>query len=274
MEQNDRNEIVKREGHRYLAERLRKMKVEMWKVHATLQENMEFPLMLAQMAPHHREVIEAKIRGIEFRGKQACLKTDMKTNRVEMDATLKIYQSALKIHQIAKSSYETARKTSETAGKTFETAGKTFETARKTFETARKTFETARKTFETDRRALDIEFSDLNCDLKLLQTKREHEIERAQLKAELGRGGPPASQPPGDGEDRDSANDNSQDVDNQSLSPSPPPGEGEDSAEGTSQDIEVDFQSLPPSPPPGAGEDSAEGTSQDPEMPAAKRPRK
>ncbi|XP_061797969.1 uncharacterized protein [Nerophis lumbriciformis] len=239
MEQNDRNEIVKREGHRYLAERLRKMKVEMWKVHATLQENMEFPLMLAQMAPHHREVIEAKIRGIEFRSKQASLKTAMKTNRAEMDATLKIYQSALKIHQNAKSSYETARKT-------FETAGKTFKTARKTFETARKTFETARKTFETARRALDIEFSDLNCDLKLLQTKREHEIELAQLKAELGRGGPPAS---------------------------PPPGEGEDD-EGTSQDIEVDFQSLPPSPPPGAGEDSAEGTSQDPEMPAAKRPRK
>ncbi|XP_061783594.1 uncharacterized protein [Nerophis lumbriciformis] len=82
--------------------------------------------------------------------------------------------------------------------------------------------------------------------VKLLQTKREHEIELAQLKAELGSGGPPpASQPPGDGEARDSAND-SQDVDNQSLPPSPPPGEGEDD----------------------------EGTSEDPEMPAAKRPRK
>ncbi|XP_072769011.1 uncharacterized protein [Nerophis lumbriciformis] len=122
----------------------------------------EFPLILAQMAPRHREAMEAKMRGMEFRGKQASLKTAINTNRAQMDSTLKAYQSAWKIHQSVKRSYETTRKT----------------------------FETARKNFEKARRALDIKFGDLNCDLKLLQTKREHEIELAQLKAELGSGGP------------------------------------------------------------------------------------
>ncbi|XP_061879703.1 uncharacterized protein LOC133631485 isoform X2 [Entelurus aequoreus] len=162
------------------------MKVEMRKVHATLQDGMvgswtppntDFQLTLAELVPHQREAVEAKMRGMAYRSEVFALKTAKKTNRAEMASSLKTFKSA------KRDALNTFRSAKRDALNTFRSAKRD-----------------ALKTFQFSKRALNAELSVLNCDLKFLKAERAHQIELAQLKAQSGGGGsPPAST--GDGGD-------------------------------------------------------------------------
>ncbi|XP_061879722.1 uncharacterized protein LOC133631488 isoform X4 [Entelurus aequoreus] len=140
-----------------ITERLRKMKVEMRKVHATLQDGMvgswtppnaDFQLTLAELVPHQREAVEAKMRGMAYKSEEFALKTAKKKNRAEMASSLKTFQSA-------KSD--------------------------------------ALNTSQFNKRALNAELSVLNRDFKFLKAERAHQIELAQIQGTVGRRWPAAA---------------------------------------------------------------------------------